>query len=661
MDTYPANELKLQVMFRVLCVFLFLSSAVSTVWAEERALERAFNEMKSGNWDDALLIAQGEGTVSHDILKWHWLRAGQGSAQDALLFLDRNADWPGLPYLRKRSEVALNGASDQTVLAYFADTAPQTGAGALAYAVALSQDGQGNKAALVAQNAWITLPLTPAQQDGFLNVFGAVLAPLHELRLIEMLWMDEHAAAQQMGALVSADLSALLRARIALRKGQDGVSALINAVPNAVGNHPVLNHARFEWRLQNGFRDGAIDLLSTSSERASRLGQAERWADARIRIVRDLLFDGKNKQAYKLAANHHIAQGSSYAKLEWLAGFAALRRLNDPNSAIQHFTNFLSAVDTPISLGRAYYWLGRAYAASGKSDAAQTAYLNGSKYQSSFYGLLSAEKANVSLPSDFLTWQELPDWRNASFVNSSVLHAAILLFAVNQNPLGERFITHLSETLSVEDVHKLNDFLEELRKPHVLVMLGKRQASMGKTFVRPYYALHPVARMPARVPSELVLAIARRESEFDPYVISPVGARGLMQVMPKTAKEMAERVGLEYSQKRLETDWAYNARIGITYLEELAERYDGNPVLMSVAYNAGPSRADRWVDLMGDPRNDAVDVIDWIELAPFQETRNYIMRVTESLPIYQARLGKTIAHKSFQTLLKGSSLSLRTP
>ena len=661
MSTYPANELKLQVMLRVFCVFLMLSSAVSTLWAEERALERAFSEMNAGNWEEALRLAEGGGTVARDIIEWHRLRAGQGTAQEALKFLERNGDWPGLPYLRKQSEVALSDANEQTILTYFETSAPQTGAGALAYALALSKDGQSNKAALVVQNAWITLPLKAPQQGAFLSAFGSVLAPLHELRLIEMLWMDEHASAQQMENLVGADLSALLRARIALRKGQEGVNALINAVPNALGNHPVLNHARFEWRLKNGFRDSAIDLLSVSSERASRLGQSERWADTRIRIVRDLLFDGKNKQAYTLAANHHIAEGSRYAKLEWLAGFAALRRLNDPKRAVQHFKNFLSAVDTPISLGRAYYWLGRAHAASGNNDAALAAYENGAKYQSSFYGLLSAEKANMPMPSNFLTWGGLPDWRDASFVNSSVLHAAILLFSANQNPLGERFITHLSETLGTDDVHKLNDFLEELRKPHVLVMLGKRQASMGKTFVRPYYALHPVARMPARVPSELVLAIARRESEFDPYVISPVGARGLMQVMPKTAKEMADRVGLRYSQKRLEIDWAYNARIGITYLEELADRYAGNPVLMSVAYNAGPSRADRWIELMGDPRMDAVDVIDWIEMAPFQETRNYIMRVTESLPIYQARLGKPIAPKSFEAMLKGSSLSLRAP
>ena len=134
MGTYPANELKLQVMFRVFCIFLMLSSAVSTLWAEERALERAFSEMNAGNWEDALRLAQSDGAVARDIIEWHRLRAGQGTAQEALKFLERNGDWPGLPYLRKQSEVALSDANDQTILTYFENSAPQTGAGALAYA-----------------------------------------------------------------------------------------------------------------------------------------------------------------------------------------------------------------------------------------------------------------------------------------------------------------------------------------------------------------------------------------------------------------------------------------------------------------------------------------------------------------------------------------------
>ena len=167
MGTYPANELKLQVMFRVFCIFLMLSSVVSTLWAEERALERAFSEMKAGNWEDALRLAQSDGAVARDIIEWHRLRAGLGTAQEALKFLDRNGDWPGLPYLRKQSEVALSDTNYQTSLTYFEKSAPKTGAGALAYALALSKDGQSNKAALVAQNTWITLPLTAPQQDAF--------------------------------------------------------------------------------------------------------------------------------------------------------------------------------------------------------------------------------------------------------------------------------------------------------------------------------------------------------------------------------------------------------------------------------------------------------------------------------------------------------------
>ena len=150
------------------------------------------------------------------------------------------------------------------------------------------------------------------------------LTPLHELRLIEMLWMDEHASAQQMEQLVGADLSALLRARIALRKGQEGVTALINAVPNALGNHPVLNHARFEWRLKNGFRDSAIELLRVSSERASRLGQSERWADTRIRIVRDLLFDGKNNASLHIGGQPSHRRGVQLCQIGVVGRFCSL-------------------------------------------------------------------------------------------------------------------------------------------------------------------------------------------------------------------------------------------------------------------------------------------------------------------------------------------------
>ena len=214
--------------------------------------------------------------------------------------------------------------------------------------------------------------------------------------------------------------------------------------------------------------------------------------------------------------------------------------------------------------------------------------------------------------------------------------------------------SHLTETLSDENVSRLVNFLEESKKPHELVMVAKRAASQSRVFPRPYFAIHPLVEMPQRIPPEMALAIARRESEFYPKVESPVGALGMMQVMPKTAREVAKRLGLRYSSERMLSDWHYNTRIGIAYLEELSERYEGNPILIAAAYNAGPSRADRWIELLGDPRNPKVDLVNWVESIPFEETRNYVMRVAESLPNYAVRLNKK-SPDSFYLYLKGST------
>jgi len=157
----------------------------------------------------------------------------------------------------------------------------------------------------------------------------------------------------------------------------------------------------------------------------------------------------------------------------------------------------------------------------------------------------------------------------------------------------------------------------------------------------PYYALHPMTDMDLPVPMELALAIARRESEFDPRVVSGAGAQGLMQLMPGTARDVARDLGLDHSPSSVLSDWAYNARLGAEYLRQMAGRFDGNIILIAAAYNAGPARPPRWIERFGDPRGKDIDaVVDWIEHIPFRETRNYVMRVAESLPIYRARLGK---------------------
>jgi soluble lytic murein transglycosylase len=643
-------------MLRVLITILSLNATLAVAQDGLRPLANAFVHMKTENWTEAERVAIKDGQAALDVVLWTKLRAGDGTPREVLDFLSRNKDWPGLPYLRKRSEPVFETAETAQILAFFGDSLPQTAQGALIYARALTRNGQTSKAELMIQNAWVDFSMDQKTQDVFVSQFGGVIKPLHETRLINLLWRDDHAGARAMVPLVSADLAAFLQARIALRKKEGDVNALIDAVPAKLRDHPVLAHARFEWRMTSDFRESGISFLRERSKSAVLLGKPQAWVTYRERIIRDMLYDGQGKQAYEFAKNHHLTDGDDFAVLEWLAGYIALKYRNDAKAAIGHFDRFLKAVETPISLGRGYYWMGRAYDTLGQKDQAKAAYIKGAEHQTSYYGILAAEQAGIGFGPEFFEWSELPDWRTASFVNTSVFKAAILLLSADQLSLGERFLTHLAETMDDQEILQLTDFLEEAQRSHVLVMVGKRAANYGRNFPRPYFALHAMIGMPSRVPIELSLSIARRESEFDQSVVSPVGALGLMQVMPKTGAEMAGDIGIAFDQSRMTTDWRYNVELGNTYLTELGERFGGNPVLMSLAYNAGPSRAERWMERLGDPRKSGVDIIDWVEMIPFDETRNYVMRVTESLPIYRARLGKDPLPEPFSKMLQGSSL-----
>ena len=640
-------------LIRIFSIFLLIATVAS---AQEvpRPLAKAFLAIEKQDWQRALYLAQKDGAVARDIIEWHLHRAKAGTAKGAIDFLARNPDWPGLPYLKKRSENSFLAAPIDIIEPFFAQNPPQTSQGGLAYAAALKAAQKHELARDVIRNAWASYDMPTLVQDVYVSSYGKEIKDMMSTRLYELLWRQKDKQAEALYPLLNRADKALAKARIALMRGDSGVDTLLSQLSSKQKTNALLSHARFKWRLSKRKRKSAVKMMLVASETKEALGRPDVWGDDRRNIARDLVRDNSYQTAYKLASNHFMNSGHIYADLEWLSGYIALRHLKKPKTAQLHFEKFMFAVDTPISLGRAYYWLARAYQDQGQNEKARKAFKEGAVYQTSFYGLLSAEEISVPFKYDFYPPKALPNWRSAPFLKSSVFKAAILLFASGQDALGERFITHLVETLPDEQILQMTHFLEEFDRPHVLVMVGKRKASQGKSFPRSYFALHPMIEENYPVPAQLSLAIARRESEFDPRVVSPVGASGIMQVMPRTAKEMAGKIGLRYDQNRMVSDWKYNARLGTVYLQELSERFSANPVLVSVAYNAGPTRAENWSKLLGDPRSSKVDIIDWIEMIPFAETRNYVMRTIESLPIYRARLGQDPLPVPFSKSLKGS-------
>ena len=641
----------------LLVVFVMILTANAPAFAADTPVSRAMDAVRKRDWDTAQNEVRNQGPIAQDIIEWHRLRAGEGRPEDVLAFLKRRADWPGLPYLREKSEEAFQEASPKQIISLFAYGLPETPEGVLLLARTLTAQNRQNEAEALVINAWQTMAIGPETHDRFLARYGRLLHPHHEARMDFVLWKGWENNTDRMIPLVGKDWQRLARARIGLRQQVNGVDALISAVPVALRDHPGLNYERFLWRARKNRDASAIELLLSESK-AGKLGQPDSWAGRRRGLAREKMREGAYGTAYRIAADHGLTPdaGYAYSDCEWIAGYIALRFLNKPGIAAEHFARFKRSVETPISLGRAWYWLGRSYEAMGNNDAAQRAYREGGAHQTSFYGLLAAEKAGMPPSSDLRGDEVFPDWQTAAFTQSSVHKAARLLLDGGELTLATRFWLHLSETQSRDALGQMGAMAQDLGAPHVAVMLGKKMVQRGIVLPGPYYPLHPLTNTRHPVPTEMALSIARRESEFNPTVVSGAGARGLMQIMPSTARQVAAAIDKPYSHAWLTSDPDYNATLGTAYLAGLAREFDGNVILVSAAYNAGPSRPERWIEERGDPRRRGIDMIDWIEHIPFSETRNYVMRVSESLPIYRARLGRDPHPVPFSQELVGNTI-----
>jgi soluble lytic murein transglycosylase len=327
--------------------------------------------------------------------------------------------------------------------------------------------------------------------------------------------------------------------------------------------------------------------------------------------------------------------------LEFLSGFIALRKLNDPALALQHFER-LAGATTPISQARAQYWLGRAYQASGDKANARSAYDKAAKYQTSYYGMLAAEKLGLTLDASLLSNAPPPGtWKGARYAKSSVLEAAVRMAAAGNEQLSARFMLHLGESLSDDELGTLAALALNLGQYRSSVLIAKAATERGLIFPGAYFPVPEMIPEILPVSRALALSIARRESEFDPEARSPAGALGLMQILPTTAAKVAKDQGIQFSEAKLASDPIYNATLGAAYLKELLDRFGPSVALIASGYNAGPGRPRNWIDAFGDPRLAGTDVVDWVEMIPFTETRTYVMRVVEGVVIYRAKLRGT--------------------
>ncbi|SFR98207.1 transglycosylase SLT domain-containing protein [Yoonia litorea] len=609
-------------------------------------------------WDVAYERAASADPITRDVLDWLRLRAGDAPFAEYQAFLAAKPDWPGHSQIRAASERAIGEAQNAAdVIAWFADDKPRTGEGAARLAQAYFAMGNDDAARAVLREAWINLRLSESGHDAMVQAFGTLLEPWHGARVDELLWRSRVPETQRMLPLLGDDLRALTEARIGYVTRAGDLVERVGKVPEALRQTAGFAYDRYSWLAGRGEWSEAVAMLLERSTSAEAMGEPFRWSGWRRVLARWEMREGRATQAYRLASQHFLQDGTSFTDLEWLAGYIALTYLGDPDAARQHFEAALAASNSPISLGRMHYWLGRTYETKGNLDEAVRAYRAAADHQTGFYGLLASEK--IGRPLDpALAGAEI-DWRGASVFDDEIVRAALILLAGGERGAAVTFFAHLGRTLDAESIGQLGAYLSEIDEEYYTLLLAKTAVTRGILIPTIYFPIHDLAEMDLPVDPALALSIARRESEFNTTIGSPVGALGLMQVMPRTAEEVAGNLGLPYSRSRLTADWQYNARIGSAYLAYLTEEFGPTPVMIAAGYNAGPSRPKTWMAERGDPRLREMDVIDWIEHIPFRETRNYVMRVTESLPIYQARLSGQTGSVQFTRLLLGEKPVLR--
>lgn len=616
--------------------------------ADVKNVERAYSAADRGKWKRfRSLVRRIEDPLLRKVLLWTDMKRPESSVSFEVIseFIAANPDWPGQWHLQRRAEESMPPSlPDPRVLAWFSEREPVSVDGRIRYGQALLSEGKPDEAREFVTRTWISGDFGPRQERQFLSLYKKLLTrDHHEARLDRLLWDDRHTAARRMLSRVSKGQGLLARARTALALRRGGVDAAIARVPAELRSGPELSYERVRWRRRKGRDESAMELLLSLPPQPDN---AEDWWIEREVLARKALHRGRITDAYRLAKEHGMDSGAAFAAAEWLAGWIALTFLKDHDAALNHFSNLYGKVNFPISRARAAYWAGRASASLGQRKGAQIWYGIASRFPTTFYGQLATARmgrGELRIPPD-----ARPDAQETyAFGRHELVRVSKVLAAAGQKKRIGNFILRLADLSQSAGWRALAaDLALSLERPDLAVRVSKKSVLEGQPLIAPGYPVLTLAVPPRisagdRPEQALVHALIRQESGFNERAVSRAGARGLMQLMPRTARQVARKSGLRYSKRRLLTSPDYNTQLGQAHLAKLLKRYDGSYILSLAAYNAGTGRVKGWLNDYGDPRFGGTDPIDWIESLPFSETRNYVQRVMEALQVYRTRLDKT--------------------
>ena len=609
--------------------------------SDVQAMKQAIAAYKSGDVakGDALSTPLGA-SIPGVISEWVAIRSqgAQLGFERISRFLTNYPDWPTQSLLRRRAEEALVAEKQPmpVVRSFFAKQQPITPGGALALAEAMAANGQSGQAIELVRHHWGATLFKQDLEQRYLSLFGEQLRKVDHLKRFERgIFAEDGDVALRAAQRLGPDEVALARAAIAVFDKSGPADKLIAAVSPKTANELAGLFVRIKnLRRSDRMTDAANLLIQIPHGLEAREGGLF-WAERRL-VARKLLDMNQPQLAYKVAAGHSAQTIPDKVEADFTAGWILLRVLNQPEQALRHFDQAAHEAKTPISISRATYWQGRAAEAMGRN--ASSYYQHAAAQGGTYYGQL----ARAHIGQSGLPIANGPSGSINHLAQRIGIQGLATLYAADERTLALTLVNDLAYALP--DAASL-DALAELTTAYgdaaatlsIAKIATQRNLPLGQ-HAFPLFGIPQQALGNAPIEQAFVYAITRQESAFDPQATSSSGAKGLMQLMPATAKIEASKVGIEFDAARL-TDPHYNVTLGANHLGRLVENFNGSYILAIASYNAGPGNVKKWIDAFGDPRDGKIDPVDWVERIPFTETRNYVQRVLENLQVYRSKLG----------------------
>jgi soluble lytic murein transglycosylase len=641
----------------LLCLTLLLA-APALAQTPREAARLALTAASQNRWAEAESAAARAEPLARKLVEWLRLqsRNGGGAAAEYLAFVESAADWPGQDAIARNMEAALRAnGDDATVLRWFATRPARSLGAALRHADALARAGRAREAAEAARRGWAETSGEASDETALIERFGrALTADDHWARFNRLAYARDWSGAQRVAPLLGGERAQIAQARIGYANGADPGQGAALAARDAGA---ALERARA--LRTRGDDAGAVAAFAAAAATQRDLpSEAQRaiWTERQLLARRSLreqlplgpdgaLRLGDSRGAYRTAAEHGQAPGTTnFQEAEFLAGFIALRFLNNPREAAAHFARVAQDSRSPITLSRGHYWRGLALAAQNNQAGAREAWALAANHPTAFYGQLASQAlgedaARLNARIRGVGPAQPTPAQSAQFAARELPRVAALLVELGEGRRTLPFLLAMTDGVREPwEYAAVQRVAARTGQPQHPVWVARRAGASGAVLLPDGWPTpYPTEGLPLE--PALVNAITRQESNFDTDAVSPANARGLMQLLPATASAVARRLNTPHQLDWLQSRPAHNMRLGSAYLAERIQRFGGSWVLAIAAYNAGTNRIEEWLQTYGDPRDGDPRMIDWIEQIPFAETRNYVQRVIENVVVYRALSG----------------------